>query len=201
MITIKRVGIILRKFTENNKEFIGSRFDLFKTLKKYDVSVLAIPQTNSFSKIKELIDLCDGIILPGGDSPLSQDFYLIKYLYEKDIPTLGICLGMQSMAKYFGKHKELSIEGHYSFQDYVHEVNIKKDSLLYKIIQKETILVNSRHHSYIPKTNLKVNATYNNIIEGVEDPTKKFFLGLEWHPESLNDINSKKIFAYFLNIL
>ena len=72
---------------------------------------------------------------------------------------------------------------------------------MYKIIQKETILVNSRHHSYIPKTNLKVNATYNNIIEGVEDPTKKFFLGLEWHPESLNDINSKKIFAYFLNVL
>jgi len=32
-----------------------------------------------------------------------------------------------------------------------------------------------------------------------EDANKKFFLGVEWHPESLNDENTKKLFEYFIN--
>ena len=35
----------------------------------------------------------------------------------------------------------------------------------------------------------------------IEDLSKKFFLGVEWHPESLNDENTKKLFDYFINII
>lgn len=146
--------------------------------------------------------MCDGIVLSGGDSFVEQDFFVVDYLYKKDIPTLGICLGMQTMARYFSKKEEINITNHLSDDLYVHCININKDSLLYKIIGKERIFVNSRHKSAIVNTTLNIVAKSDDgVIEAVEALNKKFFLGLEWHPESLNDENSKKIFDYFISII
>ena len=39
------------------------------------------------------------------------------------------------------------------------------------------------------------------IIEGIEDNSKKFFLGVQWHPESLKDSNSYNLIKYFINSL
>lgn len=202
VINIKKVGIILREFNENNKEFLGTRNDLFKTLEEFNLILIGIPQNNNIKNIINTITLCDGIILPGGETFTDNDFKIIKYLYENDIPTLGICLGMQSIATFFGNSKEEPLNNHYSSKKYVHYLNIQKNTLLYKIIKKDKILVNSRHHFHIPKTNLKINAlTNDNIIEGIEAPDKKFFLGVLYHPESLNDANSYRLFKYFVDIL
>lgn len=106
------------------------------------------------------------------------------------------------MAEYFNNYQEIKVQKHYSKSKYVHEVLIKENTLLATILKEKTILVNSRHKSAIPYTNMTVNAlSSDNIIEGVEDPTKKFFLGVEWHPESLNDFNSYLIFQSFINHL
>lgn len=199
MISIKTIGIIIRNFNENNKYFIGTREDLFKTFYKYDVNVIGIPINNDFIKIKNIVNMCDGIVLSGGDDFTQNDFLLVEYLYQKNIPTLGICLGMQSMARYFSNQEEVSIENHLSTNKYVHYINIDKNSLLYKILGKEKVLVNSRHKSSIVDTLLFVSAKSDDgVIEAVEDKTKKFFVGVEWHPESLDDENSKKLFEYFI---
>ena len=59
---------------------------------------------------------------------------------------------------------------------------------MYKIIGEETIKVNSRHMRQIPFTNLDgVAYSEDNILEAIEDKSKKFFLGIQWHPESLLD--------------
>ena len=82
----------------------------------------------------------------------------------------------------------------------LHEINIIKNTLLYKILKKDKILVNSRHKSAIKETKHKVSSiSNNNIIESIEDPNQKFFLGIQWHPENLYkiDSNSRKIFDYF----
>ena len=149
----------------------------------------------SFNSVKGLIDVCDGFILQGGNGYFEIDKLIVKYLYNKNIPTLGICLGMQIMSMTFNGQMG-AIAMHLSTEKYVHNINLKNDSYLYSIIGKENILVNSRHKDSIIKTDLNVSA-FNDIIEAVEDPDKKFFIGVQWHPESLMDEESYKIFNEF----
>ena len=202
VIYIKTVGIILREFTENNKIFLGTRNDLFTTLEQFNINILGIPLNNHYKNIINIVNLCDGIILPGGDTSSKNEYKLIKYLYAKDIPTLGICLGMQNMAKVFNNYQEIKVPNHYFLDLYVHKIIINNDSKLYKIIKKSSILVNSRHHDAIPETKLKVSAlSSDGVIEAIEDSSKKFFVGLEWHPESTNDNNSFRIFKSFIDSL
>ena len=202
VINIKRVGIIIREFKENNIDFIGTRKDLFSSLKDFNVSIIGIPINIEFNKLIESVNLCDGIILSGGSKFVENDFKLIKYLVEKNIPTLGICLGMQSMAQYFNNGREIVVSNHYSTNKYVHKIKIKRGSKLHKILNKDEILVNSRHHTGVPYTSMVVSAkSDDNIIEAVELSNLNFFMGLEWHPESINDNNSYLIFKSFINKL
>ena len=145
------------------------------------------------------IKLVNGIILQGGDKFDEKEIEIVKYAYKNDIPLLGICLGMQIMAFWAGA-KEYNVENHMKPNiNNVHEVILKKGSKIYEILQKEKIIVNSRHNYQIKNTTLEISGiSSDNIIEIIEDKTKKFFIGIQWHPESLNNIDSKRIFDYFI---
>lgn len=203
---MKKVGIILRENKSiSDREIYSINKDLILFLNKYDVLVIEFVIDNiSFEKCKLLIDECDGIILPGGNKPHKDIFKIIKYLYLKNKPTLGICLGMQELAIFYnGKLSRLNSFIHQSNKTYVHEVIISENSLLYKIMGKKRITVNSRHHDYISYTEAsRVAYSKDYIIEAIEIPNKKFMIGVQWHPESLYfDFYSNKLFDYFINIL
>lgn len=207
----KTIGVIARESISEYKQvpLYGIRRDVIQFLKKYDINVIMIPilfdSKEEFSKIKEIIDFCDGIVSPGGSKIYDIDYKIIEYLYEIDKPTLGICLGMQIIGKLFNGKVRAKIEDekHCSDEEYVHNIIIKKDSLLYKIIGEEKIKVNSRHMRQIPYTNLDCVAySEDNVIEAIEDRTKKFFIGVQWHPESLmEDVYSNRLFNYFIKML
>lgn len=150
---------------------------------------------DEFNFIKPLLDMCDGFILQGGSEFYNIDMLIVKYLYNNDIPTLGICLGMQTMACTFNG-KLSNIDKHNSKNKYVHTITIDNNSKLYKIIKEKEILVNSRHNEYVSSTTLS-KSSYSNVIESIEDSNKKFFIGVQWHPESLMDKNSISLFDNF----
>ncbi len=101
--------------------------------------------------------------------------------------------------------KVLETDKHYSLEKrIVHDVKIDTNSKFYDIIKKDKISVNSRHHEVLEKTNLSiVGYSDDGVIEVIEDASKKFFIGVQWHPEThfFKDEISKKIFDYYFKIL
>ena len=81
------------------------------------------------------------------------------------------------------KHKQLKAK-------YVHSINIKKGSLLHKIIGLDKIQVNSRHIYSVKNLNKAkiVAESEDGIIEAIEFENRKFAIGVQWHPEDLFDV-------------
>ena len=153
--------------------------------------------------IYRLINKCDGIIFQGGNNFYKYELECLKYTYEKNIPTLGICLGMQAMGYIFNGEID-KISGHYNKQKkYMHKVYIDKKSKLYNIFKQDSISVNSRHNEKLISTDLDVVGVDEvGNIEAIEAKDKNFFIGIQWHPENMYsyDILEKRLFDYFIEI-
>lgn len=191
MITI---GVIFRiDKTENNDVYVFNK-QLIDYLLNENIKIIPL-----ISYDIDFIKKCNGFILPGGDFK-TIDFLVIKYAYENNIPILGICLGMQSMGEYFNGKLGNTLF-HYSKDNYAHDVIIDKTSKLFNILGNCIIKVNSRHKQRLINTNIKVSAiSKDGIIEAIEDKSKKFFIGVQWHPESMisYDKLEKKLLDSFI---
>ncbi len=151
------------------------------------------------------IKLCDGIILQGGNASEIGEKFIAKYCYDEDIPTFGICAGQNQMVRALGGilcnvddlSKHLQMEA-----DYVHKCFIEPTSKFYNIVKTTEMMVNSRHKKRV-KTCPNLNAVgfcEDGYADVVEDPNKKFYIGVRFHPESLykKDENMNNIFVSFI---
>ena len=192
------IGIITRKSISDeghNTNIIYN--DIVKSIENNCGIAVGIILNNNY---KELIDLCDGIIFQGGDDFEEYDLDALKYIYDIDKPVLGICLGMQLMGMLF-EGKMIDINNHKKKLSYVHSVSINRNSILYNVFKTNNIKVNSRHKSVIKNTKLKVVGISNDgYIEAIEDSSKKFFIGVQWHPENMvkYDNIQNNLFKYFI---
>ena len=190
------IGIISRDYlSETNKKINIVYNDIITSIIKSGGIPIGIPINED---VNPYLDICKGFILQGGDDINKHNLITINILKERNIPTLGICLGMQEM---FYENNLIDIPNHQI--NTLHEINVKTNTHLYKIIKKNKILVNSRHKSSLTNTTHIISSiSTDNIIESLELSNHKFFLGVQWHPENLYDIDktSKKIFDYFIKI-
>ncbi len=160
-------------------------------------------------QIESYLDMVDGVVFPGGIKITPFDQYLLKRCVERNIPTLGICLGMQLLGSYpndFKTAKNSTDIEHYQEDDNLltHRVSILKDTLLYKILGKDEIMVNSFHNYHIDESFDNIINAYSEdgFIEGIERNDCTFYLGIQWHPEISYefDENSKKIIDTFISV-
>jgi putative glutamine amidotransferase len=156
--------------------------------------------------LNEQIDLCDGILFPGGYKWHYYETYIFEYAYKKNIPILGICAGMQMMgyldSKKYATKNNTYLDHHQVDKKYVHYINILDNTILKDIIKKDRIMVNSRHNEHIENVNNFIVSAISDdgIIEGIEDVNSRFVLGIQWHPESMldYDIYAGNIYKYFI---
>ena len=195
---MKIIGIVTKKSISLEKHDIDIVYnDIVRMVKKHGGIPIGIILEEDY---KSIIDICDGIIFQGGDNFDEYDLEALKYAYDSDVKVLGICLGMQLMGVLFGG-KMIDVDNHKKTDFYVHTVKINRNSKLYDIYKNDIIKVNSRHNSVIESTSLSISAISNDgYIEAIEDSSKKFFIGVQWHPESMiNDNYQNKLFENFIN--
>ncbi len=153
----------------------------------------------------------------------SRDLFEIEalsYLLKLDIPILAICRGMQILNVTLGGtlYQDLDeefppkgIPKKHQQKDYnipewqpTHPVHIEKNSLIYKIIGREKIMVNSTHHQAVKKLGKNLIITGKSpdgVPEIIEMPQRKgFLLAVQFHPEKNWDKyeESLKIFKAFV---
>jgi len=130
---------------------------------------------------------------------------LARLAFEADLPVFAICRGIQVLNVARGgtlvqdiptelpgalEHR-LGVPPHEAFE-LAHEIWIEKGSLLAKLAGKrlndaDACQVNSRHHQAVKAVGegLVTTATApDGVIEAIEDPTRRFCLGVQWHPEN-----------------
>lgn len=159
--------------------------------------------------IEKYLDMVDGVLFPGGTKITLFDEYLLKRCIERDIPALGICLGMQLMGNYNRKFKNEENNSHINHKqenddELIHKISIVEGTTLYNIIGKDEIMVNSYHKYHIIFNEYFVVSAKSDddYIEAIELKDKKFIMGVQWHPEISYefDDNSKKIIDYFISV-
>ncbi len=75
--------------------------------------------------------------------------------------------------------------------------------MLFDLLQKKRLKVNSLHTQAVKDlgNGLVVSAVEDNgIVQAIEDPSKKFFLGVQFHPEALiYQARFRRFFKHFID--
>ena len=179
---------------------------------------LVIPAYEGMETLAATLERIDGLLLSGGadmnpllmgEEPVpglggicpqrdKAELWLIRMAYNRQIPIMGICRGIQMLACALGgsviqdlnsQYKEESLIKHSQqlAREYAsHTVRIEENSLLHEIIGETQLAVNSFHHQAVCETGpcLKVSArAKDGVIEAIESTEHKSVLGVQWHPE------------------
>ena len=131
-----------------------------------------------------------------------------------DLPVLCICRGMQLLNVHRGgtlvqhlPQSERHRRGDTPKSQAVHAVRIEPVSKLAELWGASEVQVNSRHHQAVDRVGagLVVSArdAEDGVIEAIEDPSHRFLVGVQWHPEDQapQDEVQRRLFMEFANHL
>ena len=179
-----------------------------------------IPPVADKDVIINTLEHLDGLILSGGGdiNPLwageepspklhgvNQERDLPELLtaqlaYNRQIPMIGICRGIQTLAVALGGKVAQDISDvakvkHSQDADRsepTHSISIIRDSILDSIYKSydRPLMVNSFHHQAVVETGDKfrvVAQSADGVIEAIESAEYKSILGVQWHPECMEE--------------
>ena len=209
----------------------------YKSVERAGGVPVIIPPLSDTDVIINTLEHLDGLILSGGADydphyageepcPLLgtineerdlPELFITQLAYNRQLPILGICRGIQTLAMALGGHvcQDISLspnpspkrEGSINHSQEeernvaTHNVFIEKDSTLYNLYRdsgsplplegvRGRLSVNSFHHQAVDETGPRfrvIARSDDGIIEAMESKEYKSILGVQWHPECLDD--------------
>ncbi|OAA94847.1 gamma-glutamyl-gamma-aminobutyrate hydrolase family protein [Clostridium coskatii] len=154
-----------------------------------------------------------GEVIPERDA---QELYLAKKIINKsNVPILGVCRGYQLLNVACGGtlYQDLcqvssnlknnstinhSVIGSPKYNT-VHKVLVNEKSKLHKILNRNTLEVNSYHHQAIKDVASIFNVAAmspDGIVEAIEMKEDRFILGTQWHPEMLEEKHCEQLLIF-----
>jgi len=142
-----------------------------------------------------------------------MELEIAKMAFQRNLPILAVCRGIQVLNVSRGGtlYQDIPTQvkdgmNHIQKTDKsinTHTIRIEGKSLLHRLFRKREIWVNGKHHQAIKDLapNFVVSArARDGIIEAIEHLSKRFVLGVQWHPEGTweKDPYSKKLFRAFV---
>ena len=127
-----------------------------------------------------------------------SELLIARLAYNRQIPMLGICRGIQTLATAFGGKVAQDISDVATIKhsqdadrsEPTHTVIVDEESQLFDIYKSAKLMVNSFHHQAVAEAGDKfkvVAKSPDGIIEAMESSEFKSILGVQWHPECLEE--------------
>jgi gamma-glutamyl-gamma-aminobutyrate hydrolase PuuD len=167
--------------------------------------------------VEETLDALDGVVFSGGadvdpahygaephpetDAPQTRrdagEIALLRAALERDLPTLAICRGfqllnvarggdlVQHLPEQVGHDDHKRVPGEFA----VHPVEIREGSRLATIVGTSSDVASHHHQAPGRVGDGLVESAWaaDGTLEAVEDPTRRFVVGVQWHPEAGED--------------
>jgi putative glutamine amidotransferase len=145
------------------------------------------------------------------DRRTAFEYAITKGVIDADKPVLGICGGQQLLNVVLGgtliQHIPDEVKDALAHEqpnprtEAGHSVKIVAGTLLHRVVKELELPVNSAHHQAVKAVGkgIVVNALApDGVIEGIEDPRRRFCIGVEWHPEYSISPGDDRIFDAFI---
>jgi putative glutamine amidotransferase len=190
--------------------------DYVRAIERAGGRALLVPPSED--AIEETLDALDGVLFSGGADLDPQlygqeahpetkgvvaerdrgELALLQAALARDMPVLAVCRGsqvlnvalggdlVQHLPEVVGDEKHKHTPGEYAD----HDVTVEQDTRLGSLIG-DRAPVKSHHHQGFGRLGkgLRESArAEDGTLEGLEDPSRRFALGVLWHPEAGEDM-------------
>jgi putative glutamine amidotransferase len=221
-----RIAVIMDENTSGD----GTRYDMtkayFVAVQRAGGLPFGIPYAREMVDL--VAEEFDGFVSVGGRIHFPKEWYipgegsrypsserldveqaLMRGFLDRDKPVLGICNGMQMLACLHGGrmvHEVRKAGPHILDHDSpgaMHSVEIVSGTMLSRIVGTARLDVNSRHQEAVVETSDQIVVAAradDGVFEAIEIPSKRFAIGLQWHPEAFatQDHPGNRLFEAFI---
>ncbi|HGY89710.1 MAG TPA: gamma-glutamyl-gamma-aminobutyrate hydrolase family protein [Planctomycetes bacterium] len=215
------IGVSSRKiyFTHNDRPYprFGVSMHYVQAVEAAGGVPMILPLTQNSDVLVQLLDVCDGLLLTGGFdidpswygeephrrieqiNPLRDvtEMILTREALSRDMPTFGICRGMQVLNVAAGGTLIQDIESQMGDETLLHfqklteeypshSIEIMENSWLHHLVGETKVRVNSYHHQCVkePAPGFHVTAKApDGVAEAMASEKHTFARAVQWHPE------------------
>ncbi|NEG95258.1 hypothetical protein GFD17_00470 [Bifidobacterium sp. SMB2] len=213
---MKPVVALMMQYSET----VDGAFDIdpgyLRLLEFAGANVLTVDPSDDDEYLLSMLDRADGLLIPGGndidpalyggktlpgmDEPVPlrdhAEATLLRAAYERRMPYLGVCRGLQMMCVLAGGNLYQQIADdvpgsldHWQktpFAEPSHEVRLLPGTPLHRILGRDSLPVNSVHHQAVHEAGdgVEIQAVApDGVVEAAYRPDREFFMAVQWHPE------------------